>query len=84
MAAFLVFSTSVGAILAWATERTGSCLPAAFGHGVVNAVAGVGVLFAASNDTPLLGPAVVGVVAGVGFVALAILVARKEPVPAVD
>lgn len=82
MAVFLVFTTAVGSVLAWAAERTGSCLPAAFGHGVVNAVAGLGALYAVGNDLPLLGPAVVGLVAGVGFVLLAVLVARKEPVPA--
>lgn len=82
MAAFVVFTTSVGAVLAWATERTGSCLPAALGHGVVNAVAGIGVLFAAGDTLPLLGPAVVGLVAGLGFVVLAVVVARAVPVPA--
>ena len=80
MLAFLVFTTSVGAILAWATEVTGSSIPAAVGHGTVNGIAGVGVLFAATNDHPLLGPATVGLAAGLGFVGLAWLVARREPV----
>lgn len=80
MLVFLVFTASVGAILAWAAERTDSCLPAALGHGVVNGVAALGVLFAAGESaSPLLGPAAVGLVAGVGFVLLAVLVARAQP-----
>ena len=80
MLAFLVFTTAVGAVLACATEVTGSSIPAAVGHGTVNGIAGIGVLFAATNDHPLLGPATVGLVAGLGFVGLAWLVARREPV----
>ena len=79
MLAFLVFTTAVGAVLAWVTETTGSMLPAALGHGAVNGIAGIGVLFAVGNDQPLLGPASVGLVAGLGFVGLALLVARRAP-----
>jgi membrane protease YdiL (CAAX protease family) len=90
MVVFLVFTTAVGAVLAWVTEATGSVFPASLGHGVVNAVAGVGVLAAATGtDTPLLGPTSVGLLGVVGFVALAWLVARRpperaEPVASVD
>lgn len=80
MALFVVFTTAVGAVLAWVTEATGSVIPASVGHGVVNAVAGLGLLVAATGtDTPLLGPSTVGLLGMVGFIGLALVVARRPP-----
>lgn len=83
MAVFVVFTTAVGAVLAWATESTDSVWPAAFGHGVVNAIAGLGALFAVGGVAPLLGPTSVGLLGGLGFVVLALVVARRPPVRAI-
>lgn len=79
MLAFVVFTTAVGTLLAWVTEVTGSMIPAALGHGAVNGIAAVGLLFAVGNDQPLLGPAAVGLVAGIGYVAAAARLSRNEP-----
>lgn len=84
MGMMVVFTLAAGSFLGWAAERTGSAIPAAVGHGAINAVAGVGVLFLASGVEPnlLLGPALIGgLVGSVLFVVGATLFFR-EPKPA--
>ena len=71
MLAFLAFTVGVGTFLAWVTVREGSVWPASIGHGAVNAVAGVTVLFVAGEPNPLLGPVPVGIVGGLPWLVLA-------------
>ncbi len=72
MAAMLVMTTSVGTFLAWVTLRTDSVWPAAIGHGTVNAIAAIGILFVKGNPPSLLGPTVVGLVAIVPWALVAV------------
>jgi membrane protease YdiL (CAAX protease family) len=69
---FLVFTVSVGTLLAWVTLESGSVWPAALGHGAVNAVAGIGVAFVQGSPNPLLGPLPIGLVGGLPWLAVAV------------
>ncbi|ELZ31167.1 caax amino terminal protease [Halogeometricum pallidum JCM 14848] len=69
--AMCVFTVATGVFLAWATLRTDSVWPAAIGHGAINAMAGLGTLFVLGRPHSLLGPAPVGVLAALPWVALA-------------
>ena len=68
--AMTVFTVSIGGLLGWSAERTGSALPAALGHGAINATASLGALFLATGAEPssLLGPFATGLGGGVGFI----------------
>ncbi len=74
MLAFLVFAVGAGGFLAWVTTESGSVWPASVGHGAINAIAGIGTAFAAGSPPVLLGPAPVGVVAALPWVAVAFAV----------
>ncbi len=71
MLAFLAFTVGAGTFLAVLTEREGSVWPASVGHGAINAVAGISVLFVAGRPESLLGPTPVGLVAALPWLALA-------------
>ena len=79
--AMTVFTLAVGAILGWSAERTGSALPAALGHGAINATAAIGFLFLATAAEPssLLGPAATGLVGGIGLIVVGAWVTLREP-----
>lgn len=73
------FTLTTGVFLAWVTLRSESVWPAAIGHGAINAVAAIGVLFVAGQPNPLVGPTPLGLVGGVGWtVAAALLLWRSE------
>ncbi len=76
-----VFTLAVGAILGWSAERTGSALPAALGHGAINATAAIGFLFLASGAAPssLLGPAATGLVGGIGMIVVGAWLMFRAP-----
>jgi membrane protease YdiL (CAAX protease family) len=71
MLAMVWMTTATGTFLAWVTLRSGSVWPAALGHGAINAVGGVGVLFARPSPPLLLGPTVTGVVVVLPWAVLA-------------
>jgi len=79
-----LFCVATGTVLSWLTERSGSILPAALGHGAVNAVAGVVLLFTVvSPDAPmnmLLGPTIAGLIGMLPLLAFAlVLMLKKRP-----
>lgn len=60
-----------GAVLGWSRLRTGSVWPAVFGHGALNAAAGLGMLLAAAgSDMPMW---IVGPLGAVVWVLIAVL-----------
>lgn len=67
MLVFLWFTFTVGTFLGWLTVRGGSVWPAVIGHGALNGMANLPVLFVQGNPNPLLGPLVVGLIGGIGF-----------------
>ena len=72
IAAMCLFCVTLGILFTWLTERTGSCIPAAVAHGAVNGSAALGLLFTADGGDPFVGPASVGIIGGLPFIALAI------------
>lgn len=68
--AMCIFCVVIGIILSYVTMKTGSCIPAAMGHGTLNGLASAGILFT-SLENPynvFLGPMPVGLIGGAGFI----------------
>lgn len=68
-----VFCVSLGIIEGYATIKLDSAIPAAMIHSTVNAGAGLPVLFAKSGYNALLGPSITGLIGGIPFIILAII-----------
>jgi hypothetical protein len=84
------FTRIVGTLLGWLTFKAGSVWPAVIGHAALNGMANLGVIFVRGEPNPLVGPLPVGLVGGVGFAAVGLVLllvpglwGRKE-VAAVD
>ncbi len=77
---FVWFTFILGTLLGWLTIRGGSVWPAVIGHGALNGIAALGVLFAKSNPNLLIGPAPYGLVGGVAFTAVAVWMWFHPPV----
>ena len=77
MLAFLVFTVGAGTFLSVLTIREGSVWPASIGHGAINAIAGIAVLFVAGQPNSLLGPTPVGLLAAIPWLALAAWLLRE-------
>jgi membrane protease YdiL (CAAX protease family) len=71
---FVVFALCLSAFLAWVTLRTGSVWPAALGHGAVNASPLLMLFFARGDADRLIGPMPVGIIGGLGYAVLALLI----------
>lgn len=71
---FLWFTIALGTLLGWATLRAGSVWPGVIGHGAVNGFANIVVFFVQGEPLTLLGPAAVGIVGGIGFWVVALLI----------
>jgi membrane protease YdiL (CAAX protease family) len=94
---YLVFTCSLSILLSWGTLRSGSVWPAALGHGTANAASALPGYLLNGAAIPLIGPDVTGLVGGIGYVVLALVLLfnrrafaggteasaeRAEPVPA--
>lgn len=71
--AMVVFCICCGILLSFVTFRTGSCLAAAFAHGSLNALAAAPAMFSLSGGNPFIGPAPTGILGGIGFLVVAII-----------
>jgi membrane protease YdiL (CAAX protease family) len=71
--AMVWFSLIVGTLLGWLTYRAGSVWPAVVGHAALNGMANLGVVFVRGEPNPLLGPLPVGLVGGIGFAAVGLV-----------
>jgi membrane protease YdiL (CAAX protease family) len=83
MLMMVVVTICLGALLSWVTLRGGSVWPAVIGHGAINGISAYGFLFLASQPNPLVGPAPTGVIGGIAFfvVTVLIFVSRKALQP---
>jgi membrane protease YdiL (CAAX protease family) len=72
MLAMVWFAFVVGTVLGWTVIRAGSIWPAIIGHGALNGIAAVGLLFVAGEPYALLGPTSVGLIGGIGWAILAL------------
>lgn len=71
--AMIWFTIVIGIFLGWVTLKSGSVWPAVIGHGAINGIAGVGALFVQGEPNTLLGPLPTGVIGGIGFALIALL-----------
>ena len=74
-----VFCTVLGIIFSYITIKTGSCIPAVMGHGLINGFASIGIIFTSMEDpfNVFLGPAPTGIIGLAGFVAVAVYLLIK-------
>lgn len=70
---YLVFTCSMSVLLSWATLSSGSVWPAAIGHGAVNATSALTGYLLKGTANPLLGPAPTGLIGGLGYLVLAVV-----------
>ena len=71
--AMVWFTLTLSVIFGWITIKAKSVWPAVIAHGALNGIASLGVIFVKGNPDPLLGPAPVGVIGGLGLTLMAIL-----------
>lgn len=72
--AMVWFTLILGILLGWLTLKADSVWPAVIGHGAINGIASLGLLFSQDQPNPLLGPAPVGLIGGIGFTLAALLI----------
>ena len=70
---FILIAFSFGVFLSWITLRGGSVWPAVIGHAAINGIAAVSVLVLIGSPNPLLGPTPVGIIGGIGYEAVALI-----------
>jgi len=70
---YLVFTCSMSVLLSWVTLRSGSVWPAAIGHGAINATSALAGYMVKGPAIPLLGPAPTGLIGGLGYLTLALV-----------
>ncbi len=67
------FTIWLGVVFSWLALRGGSVWPAVIGHGIVNAAAGLGMLWVSGSPDLLFGPTAAGLVGGIGFTILGVI-----------
>lgn len=67
------FTIVVGALLGWVTIKADSVWPAVIGHGALNGIAALSMLFLTGEPSTLLGPTPVGIIGGSGFTIIAVI-----------
>lgn len=77
--AMCCFCIVMGVFMTYITLKTGSCLPAAIAHGSLNGLAAAGTLFLSVDATvnPFLGPAPIGIIGGIFFLLLAVILSIR-------
>lgn len=74
------FTLSVGIFFGWLSQKGKSVWPAVVAHGALNGIASLGLLFIKESYPTLLGPTPVGIIGGLAFtlVSLVILLKTKD------
>ncbi|WP_312044138.1 CPBP family intramembrane glutamic endopeptidase [Anaerotignum sp.] len=75
--AMIVFCVALGIIEGYISIKLESVIPAAMIHSTVNAGAALPSIFAKSGYNPLFGPAITGLIGGLPFIVLAVLLLIK-------
>jgi uncharacterized protein len=75
---YLLSACALSVLLSWVTLRSGSVWPAAVGHGAINAFSGLIALTMVGSGDMLLGPQTGGLIAGVGYFILALVLLRSR------
>ncbi len=79
MLTFVWFTLTAGTVLGWLTLRGGSVWPAVIGHGAINGIAALAILFAQGDYSLLLGPAPFGLVGSIPLTVVAIWMWLNPP-----
>ena len=74
--AMVVFCFSIGTFFSFVTLRTGSCIPAVIGHGAINSIGSLGILFTVDGGRMLFGPSPAGLASGIPLLILAVILIR--------
>jgi membrane protease YdiL (CAAX protease family) len=75
---YLLFTCSLSLLLSWGTLNSGSVWPAAVGHGAVNASSALPSYLLAGQPITLIGPNPSGLIGGIGYVILALVIFFKK------
>lgn len=70
---YLVTTCSFSVLLSWVTLRSGSVWPASIGHGSINATSALPGYLLPGPASPLLGPGIPGLIGGLGYLVLALV-----------
>jgi len=72
--AMVWFTIVIGVLFSWVTIKSESVWPAVIGHGALNGIAALSILFIKGSPNPLLGPAPTGIIGGAGFFLIALII----------
>ena len=72
--AMVRFTIVTGTLFGWVTIKTDSVWPAVIGHGALNGIAALSLLFIEGEPSTLLGPTPVGLIGGIGFTIAALII----------
>ena len=72
--AMVWFCVVMGIFLGWVTLKSNTVWPAVIGHAAINGIAGIGMIFTQGTPNPILGPLPVGIIGGLGFTLVALLI----------
>jgi len=73
IAAMCFFCIIMGVFLSYVSVKTKSCIPAVLGHGAINSTGAIGMLFTTDGGNPFVGPAPIGIVGAIPFIAAAVI-----------
>lgn len=71
IAMMCLFCIVLGVFFSYVTLKTGSCIPAILAHGAVNGFAAMGMYFTKDGGNPFIGPAPMGIIGMIPFIAAA-------------
>jgi uncharacterized protein len=72
--AMVWFTIVTGILFGWVTIKTDNVWPAIIGHGALNGIAALSLLFLQGEPSSLLGPTPVGLIGGLGFSIAALII----------
>jgi len=72
--AMVWFTIVTSALFGWVTIKTDNVWPAVIGHGALNGIAALSLLFIQGEPSTLLGPTPVGLIGGAGFSIAALII----------
>jgi len=67
------FCIVIGVFLSYVALKTESCIPAVLGHGAINSIGAIGIYFTKDGGNPFIGPAPTGIIGGIAFIVVAIM-----------
>jgi membrane protease YdiL (CAAX protease family) len=72
--AMVWFTIVTGTLFGWVTIKSDNVWPAVIGHGALNGIAALSLLFIEGEPSSLLGPTPVGLIGGAGFTLAALII----------